>query len=47
MNLQIGLTDKLQDAQLNSNLFVFLLAKSGNPIQKNFKKHVLPRFFLF
>lgn len=30
MELEVDLADKIEDNQFNLNLFVFLLAKSGN-----------------
>lgn len=31
MDLEVRLPDKTEDTELNWNLFVILLAKSGNP----------------
>lgn len=49
MDLEVRLPDKTEDTELNWNLFVILLAKSGNPSQKSVSEYVakILGFFFF
>lgn len=40
IDLEVGLSDKIEGAQFNLKLFVFLLAIFGNPSHKSISEYV-------